>query len=68
MLTVVDTRPDRNCGGLDRREFLRIGALGLGRSGGAPVADRLRKCVAEACVCTRQGGSSAVSGRRATSA
>ena len=30
MLTVMDARPNRNCGGLCRREFLRIGALGLG--------------------------------------
>ena len=30
MVTVADTRPDRNCGGFCRREFLRIGGLGLG--------------------------------------
>ena len=30
MLTVMDHRPNRNCGGYCRREFLRIGGLGLG--------------------------------------
>lgn len=30
MLTIRDTRPDRNCQGFARRDFLRIGALGLG--------------------------------------
>lgn len=30
MLTLLDTRHDRNCQGLARREFLRIGALGFG--------------------------------------
>lgn len=30
MFSVLDTRPDRNCSGYSRREFLRIGGLGLG--------------------------------------
>ena len=30
MLTVMDSRPNRNCGVFYQREFLRIGALGLG--------------------------------------
>jgi uncharacterized protein (DUF1501 family) len=30
MLTLRDPRPDRNCQGLVRREFLKIGALGFG--------------------------------------
>jgi hypothetical protein len=30
MLTLRDTRDDRNCQGFGRREFLRIGGLGLG--------------------------------------
>src|SRR5882724_9611512 len=30
MLTIRDTRLDRNCQGLARRDFLRVGALGLG--------------------------------------
>src|SRR5437868_1310073 len=30
MLTLADTLPDRNCQGLSRRNFLKVGALGLG--------------------------------------
>jgi hypothetical protein len=30
MLTLADHRPDRNCQGYTRRDFLRVGALGLG--------------------------------------
>src|SRR5688572_26956267 len=30
MLTLLDPRPARDCSGLRRREFLRIGALGFG--------------------------------------
>src|SRR5262245_56630945 len=30
MFTILDTAPDVTCAGLGRREFLRIGALGLG--------------------------------------
>jgi uncharacterized protein (DUF1501 family) len=30
MLTVCDPRPNRTCAGVSRRDFLRIGALGLG--------------------------------------
>lgn len=30
MLTLMDHRPDRNCQGLARREFLKIGGLGFG--------------------------------------
>ena len=33
MLTLRDHRPDRNCQGLARREFLKIGALGFGALG-----------------------------------
>lgn len=30
MLTLTDPRPERNCQGLARREFLKVGSLGLG--------------------------------------
>jgi len=30
MFTLSDTRPDRNCQGYSRRDFLRIGTLGIG--------------------------------------
>lgn len=30
MFTLLDRRPDRNCEGLARREFLRVGTLGFG--------------------------------------
>ena len=30
MLTIMDRKPNRTCQGLGRREFLRIGALGIG--------------------------------------
>ena len=39
MLNIRDTRLDRNCQGLARRDFLRVGALGLG---GLTLADLLR--------------------------
>ena len=29
MLTITDTRPDRKCSGYSRREFLRVGGLGM---------------------------------------
>ena len=29
MLSILDTRNDRNCQGMARREFLRIGGLGV---------------------------------------
>src|SRR5262245_39938908 len=33
MLTIRDQRPDSNCQGLARREFLKVGALGFGALG-----------------------------------
>jgi hypothetical protein len=36
MLTIRDPRPTRTCAGLQRRELLRIGALGLGGMFGLP--------------------------------
>ncbi len=39
MLTISDPRPDRNCQGLARREFLKIGGLGFG---GLGLADLLK--------------------------
>jgi hypothetical protein len=36
MLTLLDRQPDRNCQGFCRREFLRIGCLGLGTGLGLP--------------------------------
>ena len=30
MFTLLDNRPERNCSGLARREFLRVGSLALG--------------------------------------
>jgi uncharacterized protein (DUF1501 family) len=39
MLTLSDRRPDRTCAGRSRRDFLRVGALGLG---GLALPDLLR--------------------------
>ncbi len=39
MLTISDLRPDRNCQGLARREFLKIGGLGFG---GLGLADLIK--------------------------
>lgn len=52
MLTIRDTRPDRNCQGLARREFLRVGALGWGALGlgGAALSDLLAAKAAAADV------------------
>ena len=40
MLTIADPRPDRHCQGFSRREFLRVGGLGL--LGGLALPDLLR--------------------------
>ncbi len=40
MLTIADPRPDRHCQGFSRREFLRVGGLGL--FGGLVLPDLLR--------------------------
>ncbi len=45
MFTVLDHRPDRNCEGLARREFLRVGTLGFG---GLSLASLLRSQAAAA--------------------
>jgi hypothetical protein len=46
MLTITDPRPARHCQGYSRREFLRVGGLGL--LGGLTLADLLRARAAAA--------------------
>src|SRR5882724_5322244 len=46
MLTIADTRNDRHCQGYSRREFLRVGGLGL--LGGLMLPDLLRARAAAA--------------------
>jgi len=45
MLTICDTQPTHNCAGWSRREFLRVGALGMG---GLSLAGMLRQQAAAA--------------------
>lgn len=43
MLTVVDRKPNRLCGGWSRREFLQVGGLGLGTLALSQFADAAQK-------------------------
>src|SRR5262249_28181922 len=51
MLTISDTRPERHCQGFSRRDFLRIGSLGL-LGGGMALADLIRVRAAAAAMGT----------------
>ena len=54
MLTISDTRHDRHCQGFSRRDFLRVGSLGL-LGGGMTLADlfRIRAAAASTGTLTR---------------